>query len=133
MADDRQVIGSGEPLYIDEELVRLPQTTATMSTRKVPVRDTDGSVTGLIGLAFDITERKRMKEALQASEERFRHAIVDSPVPVMIHAEDGSTLLLSRTWMELSGYTAEHIPHARAWLERACPEDAGGALRFTSV
>ncbi|HTM00612.1 MAG TPA: PAS domain-containing protein [Candidatus Omnitrophota bacterium] len=40
----------------------------------VPLRDPDGSIQGVIGVATDITERRRAERALQESEEKLRHA-----------------------------------------------------------
>ena len=52
----------------------------------------------------DITERKRSEDALRASEEQFRRAIEDAPIPVIMHAEDGQVLQISKMWTELTGY-----------------------------
>ncbi|WP_052807779.1 sensor domain-containing diguanylate cyclase [Methyloterricola oryzae] len=67
----------------------------------------------------DITERMRAAEALTQSEERLRRAILNAPVPMALHAEDGAILLLSETWQTLSGYSMEDAPTLSAWLERA--------------
>ncbi len=72
----------------------------------------------LLGIR-DITERKRAEDALRASEEQFRRAIEDAPVPVIMQAEDGQVLQLSRTWTELTGYGLDDVPTAEAWLTRA--------------
>ena len=42
---------------------------------KVPWRDEDGNIIGIIGLNRDITEHKRAEEALRESEERFRTSV----------------------------------------------------------
>ena len=48
----------------------------------VPIFSGDGRPQGSIGIFLDITERKRMDEALRVSEERFRVALKNSPVVV---------------------------------------------------
>jgi len=42
-------------------------------TDKVPYRDEKGSIIGVIGLTLDITERKRIEEALREKERSIRH------------------------------------------------------------
>ena len=57
--------------------------------------------------------------ALIASEERFRRAIVDAPIPIMIHADDGAIIQTSRMWQTLTGYTAAELVTIEDWTERA--------------
>ena len=66
--DEQSVLQSGEPLLGREELVldKLSGTMRRISTTKVPFRDRDGNVIGIIGIGVDITERKQ-------AEERIRH------------------------------------------------------------
>ena len=64
-------------------------------------------------------EAERASAALRESEEQFRRAIEGAPIPVIMHAEDGEVLQISRTWTELTGYTPEDIPTFDAWLNRA--------------
>ncbi|HET7498947.1 MAG TPA: PAS domain-containing protein [Candidatus Eisenbacteria bacterium] len=40
----------------------------------VPLRNAEGAILGVIGVATDITERRRAERALQESEEKLRHA-----------------------------------------------------------
>jgi PAS domain S-box-containing protein len=63
-------------------------------------------------------------ERLRESEEQFRRAIEDAPIPVIMHAEDGEMLQVSRTWTELTGYDLEDVPTLDAWLTRAYSEGA---------
>ncbi|MBN2080760.1 PAS domain S-box protein [bacterium] len=75
--------------------------------------------------ARDITQRKQAEEELKASEERFRLALVDSPLPIMIHAEDGEVVQLSRRWTELSGYDDSALATLADWVHRAFGAQAG--------
>jgi PAS domain S-box-containing protein len=69
-ADDRQVIESGCSKFLIEE----PQTTSegniiTLLTSKIPLRNSNGEIGGVIGTYYDISDRKRVeaeKEKLQA-------------------------------------------------------------------
>ncbi|CAN7386393.1 PAS domain-containing protein [Pseudoduganella sp. LjRoot289] len=67
-AADRAVLATGEVSEITEEEVRAADgTTHVLNTRKVALRDADGRATHLLGMAIDITERKRADEVLQAT------------------------------------------------------------------
>lgn len=67
-------------------------------------------------------ERVRTEAALRQSEEQFRRAIEEAPIPVVMHAEDGEVLQVSRTWTELTGWTLDEVPTFDAWLTRAYGE-----------
>jgi PAS domain S-box-containing protein len=62
---------------------------------------------------------ERAAAALRKSEQQFRAAIDDAPIPVIIYGEDGRVLHVSRTWAELSGYDADNRTALQDWLERA--------------
>lgn len=70
-------------------------------------------------LAEKVTEYERADRALRDSEERFRRAVLYSPVPMMIHAEDDEVLLVSQAWTDLTGYQVEDLPTVQAWTEQA--------------
>lgn len=74
---------------------------------------------GTVGVIRDISERKQVAAELAASEERFRQAVVDAPIPIMIHAEDGEILQLSTAWSDLSGYTPDELSTMDDWLAKA--------------
>ncbi len=86
----------------------------------------DGELIGFVMASTNITDRKQAEIELQHSEERFRRAVLNAPLPIMIHAEDGEILQISRAWTELTGYTLEDIPTITNWLsqtESQEPED----------
>ena len=48
-----------------------------------------------------------------------RQALLQSPLPLSITAEDGRILLLNRSWCEASGYSPEQLPTITEWTELA--------------
>ncbi len=87
--------------------------------RVLPYRTADNRIDGVVVTFVDISARKKAEEALRASEEQFRRAVEDAPIPVIMYAEDGQVLQISRTWTELTGYTLADVPTFEAWLTRA--------------
>lgn len=83
----------------------------------LPLKGEDGEVTGINTVVQEITELKQARKALEASEARFRQAILDAPFPIIIHAEDGEFVMISRVVTELTGYTLEAIPTTEAWVK----------------
>ncbi len=100
-----------------------------IETNGIPFFNTEGKLLGFRGISRDVTERKKAEDALNESEELFRRAIEDAPIPVIMHAEDGQVLQLSRTWTELTGYTINHIPDFDTWLTKAAYGEGANAVR----
>ncbi|HLT40089.1 MAG TPA: PAS domain-containing protein [Enhygromyxa sp.] len=70
-ADDRRVVESGEPLVV-EGVTQFPSGLRTFLTTKFPIRDDQGHIYAVCGLATDITERKRAELELAAREQDLR-------------------------------------------------------------
>lgn len=69
--------------------------------------------------AADLIEQRKNKIELREREEQFRRSVLDAPIPVIMHAEDGEVLQISRSWTELTGYTIEDSHVIQNWLTRA--------------
>ena len=66
VADDQIVMRSGQALIDQEETANLLDgTEICLLVSKVPLRDADGRVTGLVGVGRNITRRKHAQESLQ--------------------------------------------------------------------
>ena len=62
------------------------------SARVEPLRDGSGPIVGVVGLAFDITERRRAEDALRESEARLRTIIESEPECVKLVDSQGRLL-----------------------------------------
>ncbi len=78
-----------------------------------------GGKTYFTGVGIDITQRKKDEEKLKESERQFRYAVEEAPIPIMLHAEDGEVIKISRAWTDITGYTADEIPTTEVWAEKA--------------
>jgi PAS domain S-box-containing protein len=74
-------------------------------------------------LGLQIVGHKRTEEALRLSEEHFRQSIKNAPIPVIMQAEDGEVIEVSKTWTELTGYAREEMKTVN-WLSRAFGQGA---------
>ncbi|MBF0187876.1 MAG: response regulator [Magnetococcales bacterium] len=78
-------------------------------------------------------EAKRLSRAHRESEERLQRAVLGAPNPIMIHAEDGETILVNWLWQELSGCAKATCDHREQWLECVvAPEDQAHARYLLS-
>ena len=68
--DDREVMSSGRPKFISEEPVTNPSTQETrwFQTIKLPLQSADNAKPTMLGVATEITERKRLEEQLLQSQ-----------------------------------------------------------------
>jgi PAS domain S-box-containing protein len=78
--DEQEVMRSGKPLYDREEKgIDGAWNESYVLTTKVPLRDSNGKVTGIAGVGRDISARKRMENALLEAEQKYRGIFQSSP------------------------------------------------------
>jgi hypothetical protein len=64
----------------------------------------------IVGLCRDITERKRVQQALQESEERYRDLAENAAELIQSVSAEGQFLYVNRAWRETLGYSMEEVP-----------------------
>ena len=74
-AAEEELLRSGQPLLNKDEPHEDPTgNPRTILTSKVPLKDGQGKVVGLVGISRDITERKQAEETLRLTQFSVDHA-----------------------------------------------------------
>ncbi len=84
---DQEVMESGQAREVEESLEGSQGPRHFLSV-KFPMRNNAGEVTGVCGMATEITERRRAIESLQHSEERLRTLIEGAPDAIMVQTNE---------------------------------------------
>lgn len=78
---DRQVMQSGVPdLHIIESQQLLDGTQAWLDTNKIPLRNAEGEIVGILVTIEDITAHKQAEEILQRSNEELEHRVQERTI-----------------------------------------------------
>ena len=122
---DRDVMRSGKPVHNLEEAVPLPNgTTRWLLTTKVPLKNEQGKVIGLVGISRDITERKMIEESLRISHERYNMAIRATNDAIWDADLKKHTLNWGEGFETLFGYKLDALGEAgNSWYDHIHPED----------
>ena len=125
-ADEQRVISSGLPqIDIEEFVITSTGQKKWLSTSKLPLRNAHDKIIGIVGVCRDITERKRVEDALEASESRWNFALEGAGQGVWDHDLWHKTAFFSPMWRKMRGIGLDETvdPSREAWLARVHPDD----------
>ena len=130
--DDRQVIESGCSKFLIEE----PQTTPegniiTLLTSKIPLRSSKGEISGILGTYMDITERKRVEEALRESEGKYRRIVETANEGICVADGDYFVTYVNQKMADMLGSLPEEII-GKTLVHFLFPEDLADHLEKRS-
>ena len=128
-ATDRLALQSGKMVDIPEqEMLGRSGEQRIFHVRKVPLLGEDGRPQLLVGIADDITDRKRAESALREGEERFNLAIDNTGLGMWDWNVVTGEVWRHPQWAQMLGYEpAEVRGHICMWREFCHPEDWEGA------
>jgi len=101
--------GDGAWIWLDDRGHRFP--------------NDDGSSRGLFAVAVDITERKRIEQALAESEERLRRTVEGVDAVITYIEDDGGPVLQSPQVERILGYRPDELSTEAAWFDLIHPDD----------
>lgn len=100
----RNVIEMGEPIEHEMEISH-EDGLHTYIESKFPIVDQQGEIQAVGCISTDITERKRVEQALRSSEKRFRTLIEAIPIAVCLTSEERTFDYINPAYERLYGYT----------------------------
>jgi PAS domain S-box-containing protein len=104
---DKEAMEAGRSC-VNEEWVRFAHDgrRALLETIKTPFHDDQQNIAGVLGIARDITERKRMEEQLHLREQDFRTISENSPDPIARYDAECRCVYMNPALLKLLGKKA---------------------------
>lgn len=127
----KKVVNTGQSIRTDTPLVWKGQT-LWFSDSLSPVKDKNGTVTAVVTISQNITERKQAEMALRKSEEEYRAIFDNAIVGFFRTTPEGILLKVNRSFARMYGYDNpdEIISQTKAGiLQYADPDDRKEILR----
>jgi|GEM_PF-291536 len=106
---DREMLASGKARHNDEWITYPDGRMVLLDTRKTPLYGAGGKMIGLIGISRDITERRRIEDALARREQEFRTLAENSPDLILRFDRAGTLVYINPAFAHYLG-----IPPAQA-------------------
>jgi two-component system cell cycle sensor histidine kinase/response regulator CckA len=106
---DQTTLRDGTIQSYEADMQRADGTAVRELFTKAPIRAEDGTVTGTVSAALDITARHQAEQALRASEEQFRTIFDSIGDAVAIVGLDGRFLQVNRLACESLGYSHDEM------------------------
>jgi len=106
--DDLKVMGGGKQEVYEEKIIDSQKDEIWLETIKSPILEESGKVIGTVGIARDITTRKKGEGALRDSEERYR-ALADAAFEAIFISERGICTDTNQAATKMFGYEHDEL------------------------
>ncbi len=123
MAADKPCLNEEEVTYADDGHSEI------LETIKTPMYDFEGKLIGVLGIARDITERKRTEKALMESKTRLQISLRASNIGLWDWNLRTNDVYFSPEWKSQIGFKEDEIGNNyEVWESRLNPEDSGRVI-----
>ena len=143
-----QVMETGKTLVIEEVASRHDGQKAIYLSKKIPLRNPEGEITGLIGVSFDITAQKQIEQearlvlteatearaTLVAEEEKHQLESILSLMPITLYWQDKAGVVLgcNQAQAAMFGYSSGKELVGKTMFDFFNKEDAEAVLKINA-
>jgi diguanylate cyclase (GGDEF)-like protein/PAS domain S-box-containing protein len=123
-AADDEVLATGAEVEIAERITGSDGIVRDLITRKrrLTVPGAAGDEQVVVAIISDVTPLRKLLDAVQESESRFRAMADDAPVVIWVTDQNGAGIMFNRMWSEITGQSeAEAL--GSGWLNVVHPDD----------
>ena len=107
--NDLAVMDGGVTKVVDESYSDPEGHSRLFRSTKTPLRDGEGNVIGLAGIAVDVTAERNAVAALKASEQRFRTLSETAPAFIFMTNEKGEVTYTNSAFQQFTGRSNEEL------------------------
>ncbi len=111
------------PPFYEYQIIHKSGEMRWLHQRNVLIKDENGKPVAIEGIVTDITERKRMEDALRESEEKYKALIETTGTGYLILDSMGKVVDANREYVRLSGYTSLDEIIGRSVIEWTAEHD----------
>ena len=122
-ASFKKIVQTGGGEKREYRIVRPDGSVRWVSDSGFAIRDENGQVVRIAGIAEDITERKRAEVALRESEERFRELAELMPETIFEVNLEGQLTFVNRNAYNYFGYTQADLKRGLSSFDMIIPAD----------
>ncbi len=105
-AHDQRIMESGQSLE-SEEWATLPDGPHCYMVSKFPLTDAHGKITGFCGIATDMTDRRKVEDALRRSEKRYRQLVETARDLIFTLSPEGIVISLNNALSQATGWVVD--------------------------
>jgi len=124
----RRAIKGVEDYEVEYRLADVSHGERWVHGRGEVIRDEDGRAVRMIGLNFDVTNRRRSEEQVRESEARFRNLADSAPALMWVSRPGGIREFVNRAYVEFAGLDYDGAL-TMDWRTRLYPDDLPGILK----
>ena len=120
------VYQTGEKFEANERPVNLPRNgkieTTYINFVYEAIKDPNGSISGIVAIASEVTQQVMARKGIEESEERFRTMAEGSDILIAVTDENNASTYFNKAWEDLTGRKTDNLTEV-GWTDLIHPDD----------